>query len=73
MAEILEVLPEQFGVRVDADGPSLYDVALAPPTIDHSYAALAQRYPRLAAAYLPMPPPPGDTPTSGPRPITRRP
>lgn len=71
-AETLEFLPEQLGAEIGEDGPSLYGVDLAPPKIDHSYASLAQRYPRLAAVYLPIPLPVGDVFSNGPRPISRR-
>ena len=68
MAQVFEALAtELLGDEVAA----LYAEPLGDSPKD-TYEVLAQRYPRLAAAYLPSPAPTGTPWDSGPRPIRRR-
>lgn len=76
-AQLLELVPAQRFTSLtgteppETNGPTVYQPPTGDPT-DSSYAALAARFPKLAAAYLPDPPPSGSPKTDGPRSITRR-
>jgi len=78
-ARILEFLADDTyakagGRNLGEDHPDAVEYRAEPAgqKIDHSYAALAKRFPKMAAAYLPMPPPKGSPWDSGPRRIQRR-
>ncbi len=76
-SEALEFLPEEVWATLsdkgfpDLDGPTVYDDPTG-PQVDTAYGALAARFPALASAYLPDPPPKGSPTSDGPRPIRRR-
>ncbi|MEO6998609.1 MAG: DUF4240 domain-containing protein [Terracoccus sp.] len=76
-AQLLEFVPAQRFTSLtgaeppEPNGPTVYQPPTG-PTIDNTYLALAARFPQLAAAYLPDPPPTGSPQTGGPRSITRR-
>ncbi len=68
-------MAEEFEAIATGSVPDEVDVLYGPMAgarPSDSYAELAARYPRLAAAYLPTPLPAGSPWDSGPRPIARR-